>query len=262
MEEQIKFYEELEQRYNDAREQLFSIKRALDSYDEMMKQYDQQINENLAIQNITNDERKRAILLDSFDKLAVKYEKFRTRRNNTELEYKNICNYKIQTESDLNSMKTQIANLKKLQDNTHNSTDRLESVYDYDVETINFLNEGNWNLGISCDRTLAESLLGCFPSGTFLVRASKTKQDSFALSVVANSKVQHCLIDKINDGYCFHPPGPQHSTYPSLCSLVMDYRHKSLLKHHPQLNTSLIYPVLSQIRKNQPNDNLGRDVYP
>lgn len=271
MQAQINFYDELERRYDDARGRLQGIKQELGSYEKIMTLLKDHINDNLNIQkrllspNSNNNlgtnnnnnssnidsERKQAIVKESYDKLQAKYERFRQAKVEREDEYKRQLSEKIQLEGHLNSMKTQIANIKKLQEAQEEQlkNSKQESVFDYDVETINILNECNWNLGDSCDRSLAETLLSCFPSGTFLVRSSKTNQNCYALSVVANSIVRHCLIDKIGEEYCFHPPGPQRQTYPSLCNLVMDYRHKSLLRHNPELNTNLIYPVLSQLKK-------------
>lgn len=272
MQAQIEFYDQLERQYHDARIRLQGIKQELGSFEKIMTLLKDHINDNLNTQkrllnennsikcpptNINDSDdsiRKQIIVKESYDKLQAKYERFRMAKIEREDDYKRQLTEKIQLEGHLNSMKTQIASIKKLQEAQEeqlNKNQKLqESTFDYDVETINFLNECNWNLGDSCDRGLAETLLSCFPSGTFLVRSSKTKQNSFALSVVANSMVRHCLIDKLdNDEYCFHPPGPQRQTYSSLCNLVMDYRHKSLLKHNPELDTNLIYPVLSQLKK-------------
>lgn len=255
MQAQIDFYEELERQYDDARTRLQNFKQELSSFEKIMTLLKDHINDNLNVQKRLaankEDEKKQAIVKESFDRLQAKYERFRVAKIEREDDYKRQLAEKNQLESHLNSMKTQIASIKKLQESqeNHSNNQKKGSVFDYDVETINFLNECNWNLGESCDRSLAETLLSCFPSGTFLVRSSKTKPNSFALSVVANSIVRHCLIDKIDEEYCFHPHGPQRQMYQSLCALVMDYRHKSLIRHNPELDVNLIYPVLSQLKK-------------
>lgn len=251
MEAQIEFYDQLEKQYHDVKVRTTNIKQELGSYEKLLQMLGEHMDENLNAQKTMNgkdDERKQAVLKESYEKLSLKYERFRIGKVEREDDYERCMNEKKQIESHLNSMKTQVSSMKKLRGAYESAKPANESLFDYDVETINFLNECNWNLG-ECDRNLAESLLGCFPSGTFLVRSSKKAQNMFALSVVANSKVQHCLIQKIVDGFCFYPEGPQHQVYPSLCDLVMDYRHKSLLIHHPQLDTNLIYPVLSQLKK-------------
>ena len=265
MQTQIDFYEELARQFDDTRTRLQGLKQELSAHEKVMSLLSVHIQENQQIQKrlVTNneDDRKQAIVKESYDKLLAKYERFRVAKLDREDDYKKLLTEKNRLESTLNSMKTQIASIKKFQQtqenntlfsNSNNTTRQQptnEPAFDYDVETINFLNECNWNLGESCDRNLAETLLSCFPNGTFLVRSSKTKQNSYVLSVVIDSKVRHCLVDKINDEYCFHPPRKDRQFYSSLCNLVMDYRHQSLAAHNPELVTNLIYPVLSQLKK-------------
>lgn len=271
MQAQIDFYEELDRKFEDARQRLQGLKQELNSYERIMSILSDHINDNLNVQKrlVTNneDERKQVVVKESYDKLIAKYERFRIAKMDREDDYKRLLYEKNQLEGNLNSMKTQIASIKKLHEAQENQFNNLnqqrkqEPAFDYDVETINFLNECNWNLGESCDRNLSETLLSCFPNGTFLVRSSKTKQNSYVLSVVINSKVRHCLIDKVGEEYCFHPPGPTHQMYSSLCNLVMDYRHKSLVCHNPELDTNLIYPVLSQLKKTSMSSSYGIGQY-
>lgn len=262
MQAQIEFYEELERQYDDASNRLQGHKQELSSFEKIISLLTDHINDNLNVQKrlSTNneDERKQAIVKESYEKLSAKLERFRVAKMDREDVYKRLLVEKNRLEGHLNSMKTQIASIKRnqqLQENQSLNEQKQEPVFDYDVETINFLNECNWNLGESCDRSLAETLLSCFPNGTFLVRSSKTKQNSFVLSVVINSIVRHCLIDKIDEEYCFHPANPTRQFYSSLCNLVMDYRHKSLICHNPDLDTNLIYPVLSQLKKTSKNSS-------
>lgn len=259
MQEQIDHFEnldDLERQCDDARGRLQGIKQELSSFEKIMTLLKDHMNENTSVQKRLaankEDERKQLFVKESYDKLKAKYERFRKAKIEREDDYKRQLNEKVQLEGLLNSMKTRLDNIKELQEAHENQlrSQKQETVFDYGVETINILNECNWNLGESCDRVLAEQLLSCFPSGTFLVRSSKTKPNSYALSVVANSIVRHCLIDKIDEEFCFHPPGPQHKNYSTLCDLVMDYRHQSLLRHNPELDTNLIYPILSQLKKN------------
>lgn len=271
--QQLEFYEELEHQFDDTRQRLQGLKQELSAHEKVMSLLSDHINENLNIQKrlATNneDERKQTIVKESYDKLLAKYDRFRVSKMDREDDYKRLLVQKGQLENTLNSMKTQIVSIKKLQEaqeiqsenirpnNQQNHLQQSDPAFDYDVETINFLNECNWNLGQSCDRNLAETLLSCFPNGTFLVRSSKTKQNSYVLSVVIDSKVRHCLIDKVGEEFCFHPPGPTHQFYGNLCNLVMDYRHKSLICHNPELDTSLVYPVLSQLKKTSKNSPIG-----
>lgn len=266
MQSQLDIYEEMERQYEDARTRLQGLKQELSAYERIMALLAQHINDNLIVQKRldTNneEERKQAIVKEAYNKLVAKYERFKVAKMDREDDYKKVFNDKNRIEIGLNSMKAQIASIKKLQDTQEDQMNKLQrqgqdTAFDYDVETINFLNDSHWNLGESCDRSLAETLLSCFPNGTFLVRSSKTKPNSYVLSVVINANVRHCLIDKIEEEYCFHPPGPTHQMYPNLCDLVMDYRHKSLVCHNSELDTNLIYPILSQLKKTSKNASSG-----
>lgn len=277
MEAQNSFQEELLRQHENARVKLSNIKIEMNSYDKVINLVKSHIAENLSVRkrlsinktNSKDDEKRRAILEESYDKLKVKLERFKNCYDDREQEYKRRMSEKKQIEAHIHSNKLQMACIKKLHEplselqqqeqyqehqqpqvtgNTDN--DKRQTQFDFGVETINFLNECNWNLGSSCDRSLAETLLSCFPTGTFLVRSSKTRANSFALSVVANSAVRHCLIDQNDQGeFYFHPPGPNRQIYSTLCDLVMDYRQKSLITHNPELDTNLIFPVLSQLKK-------------
>lgn len=262
MQTQIEFFKTSKCQHNEARlHRLQALKQALCTCGKILPHLNSRMNDNFNVQRrltTANSEKKREqSIVKTYDKLLIKLKLFfRVTRLNKGYDFKKLLTKKNNNNNlDENSMKTQIDDIKKLQDTRENKLNNLqqlqqhESTFDYDVETINFLNTCNWNLGESCDRSMADTLLSCFANGTFLVRSSRTKQNSLVLSLVINSKVKHCLIDKINEQYCFHPPGPTHQFYSSLSSLVMDYRHKSLVCHSPELDINLIYPVLSQIKK-------------
>ncbi|XP_075527376.1 phosphatidylinositol 3-kinase regulatory subunit alpha isoform X1 [Dermacentor variabilis] len=90
-----------------------------------------------------------------------------------------------------------------------------------------------------CDRSQAMRLLEGRCDGTFLVRPSKNP-GQFALSIVAEGKVNHCLILRTERGYGFAEPL---TTHPTLRSLVQHYAHNSLEEHNPLLKTTMAYPV-------------------
>lgn len=248
------FYENLERQYEEIRQRLQQLKYEIDSYDTVMGLLKTHIDDNIHAQkHLSADDRevdcKIAALRESFEKAQAKYERFRKAMIEREDEHKRLQDQKNELEVNLSSFKSWMAEVRKIEHIQGDAEAEKVSAFDYDVETINFLNECNWYLGQSCDRALAETLLACFPSGTFLVRSSRSHEDSYVLSVVANSAVRHCLIIKVDDKYCFNPPHPQRQYYSSLCNLVMDYRHQSLHVHHPELRTNLVYPLLSQLKK-------------
>lgn len=92
---------------------------------------------------------------------------------------------------------------------------------------------------IDCDRNTAERLLHGKPHGTFLIRKS-SKEGYFALSVVANGKTGHCVIEKRPTGYGFAEP---YFIHESLLELVLHYRETSLHEHNEQLDVTLAFPL-------------------
>ncbi|XP_053202066.1 phosphatidylinositol 3-kinase regulatory subunit alpha-like [Panonychus citri] len=105
-------------------------------------------------------------------------------------------------------------------------------------------NESKW-LVEDCDRAEAEKLLYKKPSGTFLIRKSRNGQ--FALSIMVDSKICHCLINKTPQGFGFAAP---YYTHPTLKSLVLHYRQTSLQEHNEMLHTTLAFPVFSDSSDN------------
>lgn len=101
-----------------------------------------------------------------------------------------------------------------------------------------FLPESSW-LVKDCDRSQAMRLLEGRCDGTFLVRPSKNA-GQFALSIVAEGKVNHCLILRTERGFGFAEPL---TTHPTLRSLVQHYAHNSLEEHNPLLKTTMAHPV-------------------
>ncbi|RWS29649.1 phosphatidylinositol 3-kinase regulatory subunit alpha-like isoform X2 [Leptotrombidium deliense] len=93
-----------------------------------------------------------------------------------------------------------------------------------------------------CSRDDAQDLLRGKPNGTFLIRNSRTGQ--YALSIVAEDKVCHCLIHKTEKGYGFADP---YFTHPTLKSLVVYYSRSSLEEHNSSLRTTLAYPVFANM---------------
>lgn len=104
--------------------------------------------------------------------------------------------------------------------------------------TAEELPESSWFVA-DCDRSQAMRLLEGRCDGTFLVRPSKNA-GQFALSIVAEGKVNHCLILRTERGYGFIEPL---TTHPTLRSLVQHYAHNSLEEHNPLLKTTMAHPV-------------------
>lgn len=85
----------------------------------------------------------------------------------------------------------------------------------------------------------AEKFLAGAPTGTFLIRHSAA-QHAYALSIVANGLVNHCIIYHTeNNTYGFAEP---YNIYKSLKELVIHYSVNSLEEHNESLQTTLKIP--------------------
>ncbi|KAG5314724.1 P85A kinase, partial [Acromyrmex insinuator] len=99
--------------------------------------------------------------------------------------------------------------------------------------------EKTW-LFLKGSRSDADLILKGRPDGTFLVRRSRTGQ--YALSIVCNDTVQHCIIYATERGYGFAEPYNIHET---LKHLVLHYAQNSLEEHNECLTTTLAYPAFA-----------------
>lgn len=106
--------------------------------------------------------------------------------------------------------------------------------------TVPHHDRDTWN--VQCNREEAQKALHGKADGTFLIRMSSTG-DSYALSIVAEGKVQHCLIKTARGCYGFAEPYIIHL---DLESLVLHYAGTSLEEHNDQLRTTLKYPVFAK----------------
>ncbi|XP_011262864.2 uncharacterized protein LOC105255336 isoform X1 [Camponotus floridanus] len=99
--------------------------------------------------------------------------------------------------------------------------------------------EKTW-LYLQGSRPDADRILKGKPDGTFLVRRSRTGQ--YALSIVCNGVVQHCIIYGTERGYGFAEP---YNIHQSLKHLVLHYAQNSLEEHNECLTTTLAYPAFA-----------------
>lgn len=100
-------------------------------------------------------------------------------------------------------------------------------------------NESTWLIE-ECSRQDAEKLLTGKANGTFLIRNSRT--GDYALSIILNGSIGHCLIHKTENGFGFAEP---YDAHPTLKSLVLHYAQTSLEEHNETLKTTLTYPIFS-----------------
>ncbi|XP_054710590.1 phosphatidylinositol 3-kinase regulatory subunit alpha-like isoform X2 [Uloborus diversus] len=107
------------------------------------------------------------------------------------------------------------------------------------VKDLPHNDESTWLIE-NYSRSDAEKLLAGRANGTFLIRNSRT--GDYALSIIVNGVVGHCLIHKTENGVGFAEP---YHAFPTLKSLVLHYAQTSLEEHNESLKTTLTYPALT-----------------
>ncbi|XP_034944744.1 phosphatidylinositol 3-kinase regulatory subunit alpha isoform X2 [Chelonus insularis] len=113
----------------------------------------------------------------------------------------------------------------------------LGDLQEFDLEVHS--DEKTW-LYLEGSRSDADRLLFGRPDGTFLVRRSRTGQ--YALSIMCNGTVNHCIIYATERGFGFAEP---YNIHESLKHLVLHYAQNSLEEHNESLNTTLTYPAFA-----------------
>ncbi|XP_043281420.1 phosphatidylinositol 3-kinase regulatory subunit alpha isoform X2 [Venturia canescens] len=113
----------------------------------------------------------------------------------------------------------------------------LTDLQELDLEVHS--DEKTW-LYLEGSRSDADRILAGQSDGTFLVRRSRTGQ--YALSIMCNGTVNHCIIYATERGYGFAEP---YNIHESLKHLVLHYAQNSLEEHNESLNTTLAYPAFA-----------------
>ncbi|KAJ8918757.1 hypothetical protein NQ315_015077 [Exocentrus adspersus] len=130
--------------------------------------------------------------------------------------------------------------LTKINQIINKNIEEMSEDCEVDTETLPHNDESTW-LMLNSSRTEAQSLLDGKPDGTFLIRKSRYV-DKYALSVVCNGSINHCMIYVTSKGLGFTEP---YNIYPTLKDLVLHYATNSLEIHNDLLNTVLAYPIFA-----------------
>lgn len=142
-----------------------------------------------------------------------------------------------------------------LQKIVEQNTDEID-LQPHKIETTWLINE--------CKRNDAEQLLKNKKDGTFLIRQSRQQMGKYALSIVSDGNIYHCLISQTDRGYGFSEP---YDIFPDLMSLVLHYSKTSLEEHNDNLHTTLRYPIFAHsfhhyhyyYNSNNNNNNNGKN---
>ncbi|CAG2100762.1 unnamed protein product [Medioppia subpectinata] len=226
-------YDQYNDDYNRTAQTIQMQKQAIESYNECIKMFEKQLEVNTKLQN-ESLAHEISSMQDHYQKLVLKLNALIENRTNLEKELKTSKAYHKLVDQEMNCIKPMLQQLGK-----------QRTIYQRLLETNNggalpHHNDSAWFIR-DCKREDAEHLLRDRRDGTFLIRNSRTS-GQFALSIMNEGKVCHCLIYHKDTGFGFAEP---FNIYPTLVSLVLHYAQTSLEEHNDLLHTTLAYPVFA-----------------
>ncbi|XP_022236096.1 phosphatidylinositol 3-kinase regulatory subunit alpha-like isoform X2 [Limulus polyphemus] len=259
--QKTKQYDQFYEDYSKTLQEIQLQRQALDAFNETVAVFEEQI-------ELHMDHQKEAMqhemlgLVENFDLLKKRLRTIQESKIQLENDLKHQAAYNRTLDREMNSLKPEIIQLYKqreqyqlwllskglkkeridklLQDSSADAKDLArDSAFVQDYDSLPHHDESTWFIS-ECSRPQAENLLSGKSNGTFLVRNSRTGQ--YALSIVADGKIGHCLIYKTPKGYGFAEP---YNIHPTLKSLVLHYAQTSLEEHNDTLQTTLAYPVFA-----------------
>lgn len=169
--------------------------------------------------------------LDSdLDQQRRQYQKLELDINKQKLEINGLLRQEKRLKQMMQSQNISESLIKQIMDEGSSAWTNQNNEHVYD--------ESTWYIP-TFSRSEAERELSRAPTGTFLIRES-TAVKAYALSIVANGTVNHCIIYRTDHGtYGFAEP---YNIYKSLKDLVLHYSINSLEEHNEALQTTLKTP--------------------
>ncbi|XP_032070674.1 phosphatidylinositol 3-kinase regulatory subunit alpha isoform X1 [Thamnophis elegans] len=262
-------YDRLYEDYTRTSQEIQMKRTAIEAFNETIKIFEEQCQTQERYSKEYIEKFKREGNEKEIQRIMHNYEKLKSRiseivdsRHRLEEDLKKQAAEYREIDKRMNSIKPDLIQLRKTRDQylmwltqkgvrqkklnewlgNENSEDQYSIVED--DEDLPHHDERTWNVG-NINRSQAENLLRGKRDGTFLVRES-SKQGCYACSVVVDSEVKHCVINKTPTGYGFAEP---YNLYNTLKELVLHYQHTSLVQHNDSLNVTLAYPVYAQQRR-------------
>jgi len=250
--ERSKLYDKYYEEYQKASQDIMLKRQALDAFNEAVSMFDEQIELHKTFQENAFPHEKRA-LTDNFAILGKRQATLLEQQEALANDLRQVNSWNRHLDKEMNSLKPEIIHLYKQREQHQTwllghgiraeDVNRLleqssrEAGQVQDVDSLPHNDDRTWLLP-NCDRPQAEAKLAQQVNGTFLIRRSRNGQ--YALSIVCNNTVGHCLIYSGKNGFGFAEP---YNIYPSLRALVLHYAQNSLEEHNDVLRTTLTYPV-------------------
>uniref|UniRef100_A0A673BCI4 Phosphatidylinositol 3-kinase regulatory subunit alpha-like n=1 Tax=Sphaeramia orbicularis TaxID=375764 RepID=A0A673BCI4_9TELE len=264
-------YDRLYEEYTRTSQEIQMKRTAIEAFNETIKIFEEQCQtqERFSKEYIDKfrregNEKEIQRIMENYEKLKCRISEIVDSKRHLEAELKKQAADYREIDKKMNSIKPDLIQLRKTRDQylmwltqkgvrqrklnewlgLKNDTTEDEYSLLEDEEDLPHHDERLWRLG-NLNRSQAEALLRGKRDGTFLVRDS-SKPGCYACSVVVDSEVKHCVINKTSTGFGFAEP---YNLYGSLKDLVLHYQHTSLVQHNDSLNVTLAYPVYSQQRR-------------
>ncbi|XP_076318839.1 phosphatidylinositol 3-kinase regulatory subunit alpha-like isoform X2 [Tachypleus tridentatus] len=255
--QKTKQYDQFYEEYSKTLQDIDLHKQALDAFHETVAILEEQIELHTEYQNEATQHELPG-LAENFDLLKRKLHCMQESKIQVENDLKHQAAYNRTLDREMNCLKPEVIQLYKQREqyqmwllNKGLKKERInnllqdssayllakDSVFVQNYDNLPHHDESTWFLS-ECSKSQAELLLNGKCNGTFLIRNSSTGQ--FALSIVTNGKVVHCLIHKTSKGYGFAEP---YNTHTTLKSLVLHYAQNSLEEYSDYLQISLAHPV-------------------
>uniref|UniRef100_A0A8B9RF25 Phosphatidylinositol 3-kinase regulatory subunit alpha n=1 Tax=Astyanax mexicanus TaxID=7994 RepID=A0A8B9RF25_ASTMX len=266
-----KEYDRLYEEYTRTSQEIQMKRTAIEAFNETIKIFEEQCQTQERYSKEYIEKFRREGNEKEIQRIMVNYEKLKSRiseivdsKRRLEEDLKKQAAEYREIDKKMNSIKPDLIQLRKTRDQylmwltqkgvrqkklnewlgikNENQEDQYAMVED--DEDLPHHDERSWKLG-NINRIQAEALLRGKRDGTFLVRDS-SKPGCYACSVVVDSEVKHCVINKTPTGFGFAEP---YNLYGSLKELVLHYQHTSLVQHNDSLNVTLAYPVYAHQRR-------------
>ncbi|XP_070563564.1 phosphatidylinositol 3-kinase regulatory subunit alpha-like isoform X2 [Ptychodera flava] len=254
--EKTESYDKLYDMYNKSTQEIQLRRQALEAFNETIKVFEEQIkiHESHHKDAISADERQG--LMENYELLKTRLDDIKLKKELLEQELKRQAEENRNIDREMNSLKPDIIQLRKLRDQyvmwlgaRGEKQENINYILGLeqrgaitsaipDVESLPHHDESLWFFPKK-SRNEAGQLLQGRHDGTFLIRDSSIP-GNYACSIVADGEVRHCMIIRSNKGYGFAEP---FTIFKSLKELVLHYQQNSLVQHNDQLNTTLAYPI-------------------
>lgn len=216
-------------------ETIMKQRNSIRSYRLLTSMLEEHINLNTKMQ-IESPPHEASMMQDQKERLLEKLKIFTASCQEHENDLKMMIAYNRLLDRERNSIKPSLLYLGRQRNILQRILDKNSEEFNISPHKV----ESTWFIR-DCNRTDAEQLLRNKRDGTFLIRNSR-QTGQYALSIVCDGKVFHCLILKTERGFGFSEPYDIHA---NLMDLVLHYTQTSLEEHNDNLTTTLKFPVFA-----------------